>query len=308
MKTRMRQIESEEDFWRIRSFLREVTLANNLREHSWHVARWDYWRWHGIENCGADPLMDSVFLWETAKGEIAAVVNPENRNSIYFQVHPKYRSPALEQEMLKVAENHLAYPNAENKKQLHVFATENDELREKLLEQNGYTLGTGVETQNRRLVSRKIPDVSIPDGFTIRSLGDQSELPARSWASFRGFHPNDPPEKYSGWEWYLNIQRCPLYRRDLDIVAVAPNTEIASFCTIWYDDVTRSAYYEPVATPPEYQRKGLAKACMMEGLRRLQKLGCELAFVGSEAPHAQAFYHSIGFDEHDLFREWTKEF
>ncbi len=151
-----------------------------------------------------------------------------------------------------------------------------------------------------------MPDSAIPPGFTIRSLGRCEELPARSWASWRGFHPDEPDEKYEGWEWYRNIQRCPLYRRDLDIVAAAPDGAIASFCTIWYDDVTRTAYYEPVATAPEYQRLGLGRACLLEGLRRLQHLGCLLAFVNSEEEGPQRFYHSVGFDEHDVLRAWDK--
>lgn len=306
MKIKMRKIQSENDFWKIRAFLRKVMLLNDLRERSWHVARWDYWRWHGIENCGNDPLMESILIWETLHGEIAAVVNPENRNCIYFQVHPQYRTGELESEMLAAAEKYLAFPNNEGKARLHLFAPENDSLRENLLGNHGYTLGTGVETQNRRLISREVPEATIAAGFTIRSLGDASELPARSWASFRGFHPKDPPENYEGWQWYLNVQRCPLYRRDLDMVAVAPDGDIASFCTIWYDDFTLTAYYEPVATPPEYQRKGLARACMMEGLRRLQKLGCVLAFINSEEPAAQKFYHTIGFGEHEVNREWVK--
>ncbi len=51
-----------------------------------------------------------------------------------------------------------------------------------------------------------------------------------------------------------------LYRRDLDIVAVAPGGEIAGFCTIWYDDVTRTGY-EPVGVVPEYHRRGLERQC-----------------------------------------------
>ena len=49
-------------------------------------------------------------------------------------------------------------------------------------------------------------------------------------------------------------------------------TSIAAICTIWFDDVTRSAYYEPVATVPSHQRRGLGKSIMTEGLRRLQRM------------------------------------
>ncbi len=252
-------------------------------------------------------VMGTVLLWETSRGEIAAVVNPEDRHNFFFQVHPGYRSAELEEEMLVAAEKHLVFQKDDSKIRLRMHAHENGALREKLLVQHGYSLTENVETQHFRYLERDAPTAPIPEGFTIRALGDEKELPARSWASWRGFHPNEPDEKYQGWEWYFNIQRCPLYRRDLDLVAVAPNGDIASFTTIWYDDFTRTAYYEPVATQPEYLRMGLARACLTEGLRRLKRLGCSLAFVSSEELKVHQVYHSIGFDEHEINRTWIKD-
>ncbi|RPI49008.1 MAG: N-acetyltransferase, partial [Chloroflexi bacterium] len=182
-----------------------------------------------------------------------------------------------------------------------------DVARLDLLRRRGYTKGRWAESQWRRDLDAPIAGVPIPPGYTMRALGDVDELPARSWASWRGFHPDEPDEKYEGWEWYLNVQRCPLYRRDLDIVAVAPGGEIASFCTLWYDDVTRSACIEPVATVPEHQRLGLARAAISEGLRRLQRLGATRAFVGGYEPGPNALYSSVLTAEHDRSEQWIKE-
>ena len=147
--------------------------------------------------------------------------------------------------------------------------------------------------------------IEIADGYTIRPLGGESELPARSWASWRGFHPNEPHEKYQGWEWYRNIQRCPLYRRDLDIVA-ATGDIIAAFATFWFDDVTRTVYIEPVATVPEHQRKGLARAVITEGLRRVQRMGAVRAFVGGYGPEPNALYSSVFSPQCDRSEQWAK--
>jgi hypothetical protein len=35
----MRRYETDEDYWQVRPFLREVFLLNGRREVSWHVAR-----------------------------------------------------------------------------------------------------------------------------------------------------------------------------------------------------------------------------------------------------------------------------
>ena len=310
MKLTQRSFQNEDDYWRIRQFLRQVFLLNGRREVSWHIARWDYWRWPGVESWGGGPLEKEVFIWELPDGQITAVLNSEELGDAFLQVHPSLRTPELDLEMLDVAEQRLAIVDSNGQRKLCVWADSHDALRHDILKDRGYTQGEWPETQHRRDLSRPVPDAPLAQGFTLRSLGDIDELPARSWFSWKAFHPDEPEEHYAelGWEWYLDIQRCPLYRRDLDLVTVAPNGDIASFCTVWYDDVTRSAYVEPVGTYAPYQRRGLAKAVMVEGLRRLQRLGATLAFVGGYSPEANALYASVMGNEHDLSERWVKEF
>jgi mycothiol synthase len=307
MTPAMRRYQDEEDYGRIRSFLQQVFLLNGRRELSWPVARFDYWRWHGIENLGDGRLEEDVFIWETADGQMAAVLNRESAGAAFLQVHPARRTPELEAEMLEVAERHLAISRPGGRRKLWVMAMEGDRVRREVLMRRGYTRQAPVGCDHRRPMSGPIPDVPLAAGYSIRSLSGPEDLPARSWVSWRAFHPEAPAEEYNGWEWYRNVQRAPLYRQELDLVAVAPDGAFASFCTIWYDEVTGTAYYEPVGTAPEHQRRGLGRAVMMEGLRRLKDLGAVLAAVGSAAPHARAFYNSIGFVESDLARPWEKE-
>jgi hypothetical protein len=72
-------------------------------------------------------------------------------------------------------------------------------------------------------------------------------------------------------------------------------------------DVTRSAYIEPVATVPEHLRRGLARATITEGLRRLQRLGATRAFVGGYETAPKALYASVLSAEHDRSEQWIKE-
>ena len=311
MNPTMRLCQNEDDYWRIREFLREVFLLNDRREHSWQAYRFDYWRWHGIENLGQGPLEETVFIWEMEGGQIAAVLNPEGRGEVYLQVHPRLRTPELENEILSVAETHLAVPGPDGRRRLRVWAPEQDKLRQQILSQRGYAKSSGPAYQRRRPVAgegvQSLPSAPLPAGYTVRALGDVEEHPARSWVSWRAFHPHEPADRYEGWDWYGNIQRAPLYRRDLDIVAVAPSGEIASFCTVWFDDVTRTGAFEPVGTAPAHQRRGLGKAVMCEGLRRLARMGATMAYVGSYGPAAHALYASVGFLDYDLDEPWAKE-
>jgi hypothetical protein len=76
---------------------------------------------------------------------------------------------------------------------------------------------------------------------------------------------------------------------------------------MWYDDATRSAYIEPVATVPEHLRLGLARANITEGLIRLKRMGCQRAFVGGFEPGPNALYSSALSPAHDQTEQWLKK-
>jgi len=309
MQLTLRAYQTEDDYWRIREFLRRVFLLNDRRELSWHVARFDYWRWHGIENMGHGKLERDVFIWETAYGQIAAVLNREGPGDVFLQTQPGFRTPELDEEMIMVAEKHLTLTRADGKHKLWVWIDSRDDVRHAILTRRGYAKGDSPEYQWRRALDAPIPDVPVPAGYTVRALGDGLELLERCYASGLGFHDDikTAVENRSDPTWYRNIQNAPLYRRDLDLVAVAPDGAIASFATIWFDDVTRSACFEPVATVPAHRRHGLGKAVMTEGLRRLKRMGAVIAFVGGSAPPANALYASVMGKEFDLSEPWIKE-
>jgi ribosomal protein S18 acetylase RimI-like enzyme len=303
----MRPYQSDDDYWRIRDFLRRVFLANGRHEWSWQLYRWDYWRWHVSENIFQLPLDEAIFLWETAGGEIAAVLNADNPGEAAFQVDPARRSPQLEAEMLAAAEEKIAASRDGGARRLTVWAHDGDPLRPALLAQNGYAPHPGGDHQRCRSLAGPLPQPPLPPGYTVRALGGRPELPARSWLSWRAFHPGEPDDRYEGWEWYQNVQRCPLYRRQLDLVAAAPDGALAAFATVWFDDVTRAGAFEPVGVDPDHQQRGLGKAVMAEGLRRLARLGAAEAHVNSYGEPAHSLYRAMGFTAYDLSVAWTKE-
>jgi mycothiol synthase len=309
-KPEFRPYQTEEDYWRMRAFLRQVFVLNDRRERSWHVSRLDYARWHTCLNCAKVRLEDVAFLWEVA-GQIIAILMPDGGpGEAHFSVHPGLRTPELEEEMLSVAEERLGKVRPDGGHKLYVWAPEQDRLRQDLLSQRGYGKDGWPEYQWRRDLKGRVPDAPIPQGYTIRSLGDGLELLERCYASGLGFHEGDieiAVDNRNDPTWYRNIQTAPLYRRDLDLVAIAPDGAIAAFCTIWFDDVTRSACFEPVATVPAHQRLGLARALLTEGLRRLQRIGATTAFVSGFSPQANALYQSVMGSDHELCEPWVKE-
>lgn len=306
MKLTVHNYHDENDYWRIRQFLREVMIVNGLREFSWSVPRLDYWRFFGMNDIHPFAALEEIiFFWETTNGKIVAVLNPEDQGNAFMQVHPAFKTKELEDEMIVLAEERLPVMG-NGKKNLYMWADSQDAQRQDLLKSHGYMAQNFTESQWRRDLDSPISDVHVAEGYTIRSLDDEQELPERSWASWRGFHSDEPDEKYKGWEWYHDIQRCPLYRRDLDIVA-AFGVGIAACATFWFDDATRTVYIEPVVTVPEHQRRGLARAVITEGLRRVQHMGAVRAFVGGYEPGPDALYSSVLSPVCDRLEQWGKE-
>ena len=290
-----RTLQNEDDYFRLRNFLRAIFLLNARLEYSWHVARLDYWRWHFIENCHfCESVEKATAIWEMPDGQIAGVLNALSRDEIRLHVHPKFRTPALEGEMLAYAQANFFDLTQSGRRYHYLPVFFDDVQRQEVALHLGYEKGDGFGHHWRRDLDTPIPEAAIPPGYTIRSMGALDEHPARSWASWRAFHSDEGDEHYDGdWSWYQNIQSMPLYRRDLDIVAAAPEGKIAAFATIAYDDYTRSAVCVLVGTASEHWRKGLGKAVLFESMRRLQKLGCTRVFATANEPPADALYRSV---------------
>ena len=310
MKLTMRSYNGNEDYWRMREFLRQVMLLNDRREICWHVARLDYWWWFINPFLEKMALEERLFFWESEAGQIAAVLNPEGIYQAFLQVHPAFRAPELVEEMVAVAISQPQILDAEGRPKVWFYIDAQDALCQEILTRHGFQRSQEPEAweyQYRCVLDGKLFAAPVIPGYQLRPLRDGLELLERCYASGLGFHNDDihtARDNRDRPEWYHHLQSAPLYRRDLDLVAVATDGSIAAFCTIWFDDVTRTAYFEPVATVPAHQRRGLGRALMLTGLRRLGQMGCQVAFVGGYSQMARALYCSVMGPDYDISEPW----
>jgi mycothiol synthase len=278
----------------VRAFLREATLLADRGPRAWHVGRFDYARAHVCPNVAEVRLEDVATVWE-ADGDVVALLMPDGgRGEAHLSIHPHHRTPELATEMLDVAEAQLSRPAPDGAPTLALWAYADDDLLPPLIAERGFEATGSVEHQWHGPI--RVPAAAaVAPGYTVRALGDGLELLERCYASGLAFHEGDTTVAVANRAdptWYRRIQDAPLYRRDLDVVAIAPDGAIAAFCTLWYDDPTRSVYVEPLATVPGHRRKGLAQAVLSEGLRRAQRLGAEDALVGGYDEGANALYRA----------------
>ena len=131
----------------------------------------------------------------------------------------------------------------------------------------------------------------IPGGFEIAEAGDLAEDSRR--AAWNSAFPIESLPR----EFYLNLPKAKDANPQLDLAVVDANRIVASFLTVWHDEATRSALFEPVGCHADFQRRGLARILVEEACRRLAALSVELAFVrvSSTNPATRRFYEACGF-------------
>ncbi len=304
MRAFSRKYRADPDFQRVREFLIR-TYGITGRPHNWCLERWDYCRYFVATMWGRDPQRweDDIRVWESDSGQIVGVASHEaRRGEVYLQIHPDHRS--LENEMMAWAEEYLSVDRDDGKHRLSVRVYDYDTLRQAMVENRGYQQIEHVEHRYRRSLVPPIPEPTVPEGYTVRSLREDDDLSRRCLALGRAFR-DEPVDT----DTYRTLQSAPGYRLDLDIVVVAPDASFAAVAIAWYDEANRIGMFEPVGTDPDHQRKGLGKALMYEGFRRLKKLGATLAYVGAGTQiEASRLYRSVGFDEDFTDHAWTKVF
>ena len=139
MKLTMRPFQNEADYWRIRNFLREIFLTTDGLEYYCHVALLDHWRWHYILTCRETGLVEEVTaLWETEYGQIGAVLHPICHDEVRLHIHPQFRTPELEDEIIAYAEEHHSDWYEGGQRILYMMVFENDTQRQEILIRRGF--------------------------------------------------------------------------------------------------------------------------------------------------------------------------
>lgn len=262
-----------------------------------HTGDLDWWLYYPTVQRAWSEM---IFLWDGLRpdGQLGgwALISAEWRTFDVF-VHPQERGSLQAAEMYAWAEEQIAHlvrqDGAKEIRTMWVF--KDDAALVNHLLQRGFVCGEDYLNYYERSLASPFPTLSLPPGFQVRQVTSEEDRLKRAVASYGAFGSDKPFEEY--WSRYQRFMRSPAYVPDLDLVTLAPDGPFASFCICWLDPVNRVGLFEPVGTHPDYQRLGLAKAVMLEGLRRMRAAGMHTAIVGAESdnPAAQGLYRSVGF-------------
>jgi GNAT superfamily N-acetyltransferase len=296
MKAAFRHYSPHEDTVRVGEFLERTYPSTDLNPN-WLRPRWEWMvYYHHSDSEGAL----SVFgIWE-AQGEIVGLVNYEHApGEAYLHVDPEYTH--LKAEMLAYAEAELAKVE-DGERSLTVHVNDFDIELKALAAGSGFRQDLDAPTVTARYdVAQGFPDLSLPAGFRITDRQENNDLRKINQVLWRGFdHEGPPPEKYVAGR--ADDEKSPLFRKDLVVMVEVPDGSFASYCGVWYVPAHRVAYVEPVATDPDYRRRGIGRVAVLEAVRRASVLGASRAIVIS----GQEFYRAIGFRKIFAAYPWRK--
>jgi ribosomal protein S18 acetylase RimI-like enzyme len=143
----------------------------------------------------------------------------------------------------------------------------------------------------QRSLAAPPPAVQIPPGFRITDL-TEADYASRAQALAQVFGAEPLPQRYQ------QFMDAPGYDPELDLVLLDSRGEIAAFAMSWLDPVSMVGQFEPVGTVPDFQRQGLGKATLLEGMRRLRARGAEnvIVIVDAGEDAARHLYQSVGLE------------
>lgn len=238
-----------------------------------------------------DPRRD-LRVWEGEGGRLCALAWFDPPGAGDLLVAPDAPRRALESEALSWLEARALESAAAGEASLLTGGFEGDDERSDLLRQRGYVRGDGFQQHFELSLDAPPPEPVLPAGFRLRSVGLAEDVAPRARVHRLAW----------GTDWltdqtYAELRRGGHYRAELDVVAVAPDGELATSCLGWLDEENAAALFEPVGCAPAYRRRGLTRAAVLLCLARMRALGARTAHVltPSRNEPATRLYTACGF-------------
>lgn len=250
-------------------------------------------------------------VYENFDGQLLGLIllYPARLSAYDVLIHPYYRGSELESALITWGEQQtraLLMAANNDASSIGSDVMDCDTTRRDIVRRQGYILADeSVFCYSMRSLQESIPVPMLPDGFTIRSVAGEYEAEVVQAVHAGSFG--------SHWQLgeYLQVMRTPGFHIDRELVVVAPDHRFAAFLIHWIDPVSKSGLFEPVGCHRDFQRRGLTRALMYEGMRRMIEHGMTTAIVKHQPeqknPAAAALYRSVGFNVTYTVADYRKQ-
>jgi mycothiol synthase len=239
-------------------------------------------------------------LWFATNGQIAAFAFVDSYQNLRFEFNQLASAANVESDIIAWGISCIQRTMQERGETLTLDTScrEDDIERLALLARHGFVPEDIKSLHMVRSLHEPIPVPQLPAGFTIRPVAGEHEAEALVTLHQAAFGTNNMTVAER-----LAMMRVPVYDLELDLLVIAPDGRLAAYCMCSISEQEnertgrKEGYTDPIATHPDYQRLGLAKALLLTGLHELKRRGMETAVLGTSSHNIamQRTAESVGF-------------
>jgi ribosomal protein S18 acetylase RimI-like enzyme len=277
-----RLYEGEKDFQTMLDLMNRVRPASHASDYPIKVDI--------EENLAVEEIRANVKLWFDGDQPIGwAYV--DTLHNLYWELEKPY-SDSVGAEMVAWGVDCIRKTLAAGESStLDTSCREDYQERLDFIRQHGFCQTEVTTVHMKRNLSEPIPDPELPQGFQIRAVKGTEEAETIA-STHRAAFASD----YMTTENRLIIMNSSEYDPSLDLVVVAPDGMIAAYCTCSANP-SGQGLTDPVATHPNYQRRGLSQALLLKGMQMLKERGMKSAHLGTSGENIamQKSAGAVGF-------------
>ena len=307
----IRRFNIEKDLKKLEEYLRNQYLENK------NMTSWLPERLHDLiyrmdtqyTDAGKTKSSDYIFIWEN-NDEIIGCILPDG-DAIYISLKNGYEE--LFKTLISYAEENckpLFEENTDGSIDFLVVSNDSLKYRKEILEKNGYSRQIEEDYDNYVYPQEKNVTIDLPEGYKLQ-YGDEYKDEENKWSACNlGFHPDlENPNYRNNMSAYNSRKKSSMYKDSFECLVIDENCKeqnnVCSYCFVYVDKESKTAFIEPVGTREKYRHKGIGTAMMHGVILKCKELGIERCYVNSY-DWRRKFYNSAGFETEDSIGFWHK--
>ena len=300
------------DLKRFEDYLREQYIENKNMT-SWLPERLHdlIFRMTAQELDGGKPKStDYIYLWEEDNNIVGCIL-PDG-DAIYMSIKNGYEK--LFKSIVSYAEENckpLFTKKADGTIDFVIIANDSLNYRKEYLESIGYERQQEEDYDNYVYPGKMTVSVDLPEGYKL-VYGDEYPNEDNKWSACNlGFHPDlEDPNYRNGMNAYNSRKASPMYKDSFECMVIDEESKeqnnVCSYCFVYVDKKSKTAFIEPVSTREKYRHKGIGTAMMHGVILKCQELGVEKCYVNSY-DWRKKFYNAAGFITEDTIGLYHKK-